>query len=87
MKKITTIQKKIIRTISNKKAREQALSLSQKLQILPYEKIILQACLKLMHGIHYKYAPASFTHTWTLSQDYNNKNNRNLHNENLYSIP
>jgi hypothetical protein len=43
IKKITTIQKKAIRTITNKKAGEHTSPLVQKLKILTYEKTILQA--------------------------------------------
>jgi hypothetical protein len=69
IKKITTIQKKAIRTITNKKARKHTSPLFQKLKILTYEKIILQARLKFMHAIYYRYAPASFNHTWTLNHE------------------
>ncbi len=39
-----------------------------------------------MHAIHYKYAPASFSHTWTLNHERNPENNLNLRNDYSYSI-
>ncbi len=43
-----------------------------------------------MHAIYYKYAPASFNHTWTLNHECNPENNLNLNlnlrNDYSYSI-
>jgi hypothetical protein len=40
-----------------------------------------------MHAIHYKYAPASFNHIWTLNHESNLESNLNLCNNYSYSIP
>jgi hypothetical protein len=71
----------------NKKPRDHTAPLFHKLKILTFEKIILQAKLKLMHSIHYNYAPTSFRNTWILNMERNPENNLNLRNDNLYAIP
>jgi hypothetical protein len=86
-KKITTIQKKAIRTITNKRAREHTEPLFNRLKILTYEKIIAQAKLKFMHAVHHNYAPSSFRNTWLLNHERNPENNLNLRDDNLYAIP
>ena len=34
------------------------------LGILPYDKIVKQEKLKLMHVVYYKYAPKTFVYVW-----------------------
>jgi len=54
-------------------------------QILPFDKIILQSNLALMHSIHYEYAPPALHKLWpknnTRSIEYE------LRNANCYALP
>jgi hypothetical protein len=53
-------------------------------QILPYELLIKQSQLSLMHSIHYKLAPASFRNTWQTNAD--RASDLNFRNANDYHI-
>ena len=57
-------QKKAIRTITKSSYNTHTEPLFQQLNILPLEKIILQAKLTFMHSVYYGHAPNSFANTW-----------------------
>jgi hypothetical protein len=64
VKKIFTIQKKAIRTISNVKSNTHTRPLFENLQILPYPLLQKQFILTFMHSIEYEYGPHTFRENW-----------------------
>jgi hypothetical protein len=81
--KIHKIQKKALRIMTNSKYNEHTGPICLKYNILPFNKIITQAQLLLMHSIHNEYAPPSFDNIWT-----NERNiNAVLRNNNQYTLP
>ena len=84
-KQIETIQKKAIRVITNSKYNDHTAPLFKKLNILPYDKIILQSKLHFMHSIEYEYAPSSFSNIWV--KNINRQINHDLRNNDLYNLP
>jgi hypothetical protein len=57
-------QKKTIRIITNSSYNAHTAPLFANLNILPQDKVIIQAKLSFMHSVYYEYAPSSFTGTW-----------------------
>ena len=64
LKKITTLQKKAVRILSGAKSRDHTEPLFYSLNILPFDKLVLEAKLKFMHSIYYNYSPPSFANIW-----------------------
>jgi hypothetical protein len=64
MNKIKKIQKKAIRIMSNSTYYAHTNPIFAQHQILPYDLLIKQSQLSLMHSIHNKLAPASFRNIW-----------------------
>jgi len=62
--KIFMQQKKAIRIITNSSYNAHTAPLFANLNILPLDKVIIQAKLSFMHSVYYEYAPSSFTGTW-----------------------
>jgi hypothetical protein len=83
--KITLLQKKAIRIITNSTYHEHTAPIFKKLQILTYPKLIQYSKLNFMHSYIYNYCPNSFTNTWTLNTE--RENIPDLRNANLLSIP
>jgi hypothetical protein len=83
--KISKIQKKAIRLITNSNYNAHTAPLFLAHGILPYEKLITFAQLNLMHSVHYAYAPRSFENTWLTNTNRNPE--RNLRNANEYNLP
>jgi hypothetical protein len=84
-KQIEKIQKKAIRTITKSKYNEHTGPLFKDLNILPYDKLILQAKLHFMHAIRYNYAPRSFDGVWELNNT--RQQQHDLRNGNDYILP
>ena len=85
LEKLTKIQKKALRIVTNSSYREHTAPLFTKHQILPLEKIILQAKLHFMHSIHYNYAPSTLQLSWPRNSE--RDIDHNLRNSNDYTIP
>ena len=85
IKKILTLQKKAIRSISHAKYNDHTHPLFSELKILPFDKILLQRKLLFMHGIIYEYGIKTFEDTWPM----NNARflHQNLRNEYDLTIP
>jgi len=83
--KIATLQKKIIRIVTNSSYRAHSQPLFSQLKILPFFKLIEQSKLLFMHSIHFKYAPLTFKDTW-LKNDSRNLSQQ-LRNSDQYIIP
>jgi len=64
MNKIKKIQKKAIRIMSNSTYYAHTNPIFAQHQILPYDLLIKQSQLSLMHSLHNKLAPASFRNIW-----------------------
>jgi hypothetical protein len=62
--KISKIQKKAIRIMTNSSYNAHTQPIFLKNNLLPFEQLITQAQLMFMHSIEYKYAPASFNNIW-----------------------
>ncbi len=58
------MQKKAIRIITKSHYNAHTEPLFKSLNILTYEKIIMQAQLSLMHSVFHGYAPNSFVNVW-----------------------
>ena len=85
IEKISKMQKKAIRIITNSSYTAHTDPLFKQLNILTFKNIITQANLHLMHSIHYKYAPVSFNNFWQTNTSRNTQHNlRNTHD---YTIP
>ena len=84
-KKMKTLQKKAIRTITKSKSHEHTEPLFKQLGILPYEKIVQMSKLHFMHAVRYKYAPDTFQSTWQLNSNRNVE--YELRNATDYSLP
>jgi Reverse transcriptase (RNA-dependent DNA polymerase) len=85
LKKITIMQKKVVRAICNAKYNDHTEPLFQQLSILPFEKLIMYTKSLLMHSIIHKYGPKSLHNQWI----FNNERNVNieLRNENDIYVP
>ena len=71
IKKISILQKKAIRIISNAGYRDHTESLFLNLNILPFEKLMIQSKLIFMHQIAYNYCHISFENIWPKNSDRN----------------
>ena len=58
--RISKIQKKAIRIVTKSKKYEHTGPIFKAIDVLPFEKLMLQSKLLFMHSIHYGYAPDSF---------------------------
>jgi hypothetical protein len=67
--RISKMQKKVIRIISNATYNAHTAPLFANLHIMPYTSIIKHAKLTIMHSYHYKYILASFAGTWQTNAD------------------
>ena len=83
--KITLLQKKAIRIISNSTYHEHTAPIFKKLQILTYPKLIHYSKLNFMHSYTYNYCPNSFANTWT--QNIEREDIPYLRNANLLTVP
>jgi len=83
--KISKIQKKAVRIVTNSKYNAHTTPLFFQHKILPFEKIIKMAKLQFMHSIYYEYAPVSFVNIWTKNNVRNL--NQNLRNDELFMLP
>jgi hypothetical protein len=83
--KISKLQKKAIRIINCKKYNDHTAPIFKRLKILPYEQIIRQAKLKMMHSVTYNYAPPSFRNIWPRNIERNIE--YDLRNNNMYTVP
>jgi hypothetical protein len=64
LNKLTLIQKKAIRIISNANYRAHTAPLFTQLNILPVDMMIKYSTLKLMHSFYHNTMPTSFNETW-----------------------
>ena len=85
--KITIMQKKAIRTITNSKASAHTDPLFSELKILQYNKIIYQSQMLFFHSIHYDYAPRIFANTWIKNSQRVHDHDYNLRNAEDYFVP
>ena len=83
--KITLLQQKAIRIISNSTYHEHTAPIFKKLQILTYTKLIHYSKLNFMHSYTYNYCPNSFDNTWT--QNIEREDIPYLRNANLLTVP
>jgi hypothetical protein len=83
--RISKIQKKVIRIITNSTYNAHTAPLFLQHNILPYEKLITYSQLNFMHSVSNKYAPASFEKTW--QKNINRIPEVNLRNAEAYSLP
>ena len=83
--RVKILQKKAIRVVTGSKSREHTNPLFKNLGILPYDKIVKQAKLKLMHAVYYKYAPKTFANIWQTNVD--RDLDYNLRNMNDFTLP
>lgn len=85
IQKISRVQKKAIRIISNKGYLEHTAPLFKSLKILSYQQLITFSKLNFMHSVAYNYCPSSFSNVWIS----NNERNEtiNLRNADLLAIP
>ncbi len=64
LKRITILQKKVIRLINKTNTTAHTEELFKSSNILPFDKLILKAKLLFMHSICYNYAPKTFSNTF-----------------------
>jgi hypothetical protein len=85
IQKITRIQKKAVRIISNKQYREHTAPIFRSLKILTYQQLSVYSKLNFMHSVIYNYCPPSFIDIWKP----NNERNEipNLRNADQLAIP
>ncbi len=84
LKRITILQKKVIRIINKAKSSDHTDILFKNCGILPFNKLIIQAKLHFMHAICYNYAPPTFNDVFTINQ---NNEVYNLRTRAMYSTP
>ena len=58
------MQKKAIRIVTKSKKLDHTGPLFKEIDVLPFEKLMLQSKLLFMHAVHNDYAPASFKHVF-----------------------
>ncbi len=85
LNKITALQKKAIRIITKSSSSTHTPPLFLRSHILPFDKLLTQSKLLFMHSISYKYAPESFSGTWTKNETRNNE--YQLRNDDLVTLP
>ena len=64
IKRITVMQKKVIRLITFSHYNAHTEPLFKQLKILPFEKILFESKMKFMHAIYNNIAPPSFNNVW-----------------------
>ncbi len=84
LKRITVLQKKVIRLINKAKTLDHTDILFKNSNILPFNKLITQAKLHFMHSICYNYAPKSFTDIFKTNQ---NNDIYNLRTRAQFTVP
>ena len=85
LNRITKLQKKAIRIVTNSTYNAHTANLFQSFKILPFEKIIYFNKLIFMHSVKYGYVHTSFQNTWQLNE--NRDINYELRNTNDFAIP
>jgi Reverse transcriptase (RNA-dependent DNA polymerase) len=85
LNRITIMQKKVIRAISNEKYNAHTKPLFNMLNILPFDKLITLTKSTLTHSVIHKYGPAALHDQWTFNADRNR--NLELRNEHDLYIP
>jgi len=85
IQKITNLQKKAIRICTNSNYTAHTAPLFKQLGILPYNKLITQSNLHIMHSAHFKYAPAPFHNLWPTNLSRNLT--QSLRNTDEYWVP
>jgi hypothetical protein len=83
--RISKLQKKAIRIISNVNSTTHTENLFKNLGILPFEKLITQSRLHLMHSIVNNYCPNSFLNIFSTNATRNN--GHTLRNDNEFILP
>lgn len=83
--KISKLQKKAIRIITNSTYTAHTEPLFERLNILNYDKLITFSQLKIMHSVHYNYAPLTLTSAWNTNEHRNT--HHELRNAHDYTIP
>ena len=82
IKRVLTLQKKAVRIISNAKYNDHSAPLFCKLNILPFDKLLLFRKMCFMHKIIYGHPHCSFNQIWTANTgrnvQYNLRNNNQL---------
>jgi hypothetical protein len=82
---LNALQKKAIRIITKSSSSTHTPPLFLRSHILPFDKLLTQSKLLFMHSISYKYAPESFSGTWTKNETRNNE--YQLRNDDLFTLP
>jgi len=81
--RLTVLQKKAIRTITNSKYNDHTAELFQRLKIMPIDKLFTYNKLMFMHSVKHGYCHPSFSNTWTLNlnrqENYNLRNLEDFH--------
>ena len=85
MKRITILQKKAIRLITNSSYNSHTKPLFEKLKILPFDDILHEQKMIFMHSVYNNYAPVSFSNIWTKNND--REQQYELRNENNFLLP
>ena len=85
MKRITILQKKAIRLITNSSYNSHTKPLFEKLKILPFVDILHEQKMIFMHSVYNNYAPVSFSNIWTKNND--REQQYELRNENNFLLP
>ena len=85
IKRICTLQKKAIRTITLSKYNDHTAPIFFNLKILPFNKIIYLQNLKYMHSIVYEYAHVSFANM--CSRNISRPSEYELRNSNDFTLP
>jgi len=83
--RLSKVQKKAIRVITNSNYNAHTAPLFVENKILPFEKLLKQGLLNFMHSIHFNYAPKSFEDVWNQNVDRNL--NVTLRNDENYRVP
>jgi hypothetical protein len=85
LQKITRIQKKAVRIITNKHYLEHTAPIFISLKILTYQELITYSKLTFMHSVIYRYCPISFKDVWKTNNERNDM--PELRNANLLTVP
>ena len=84
-KRITILQKKAIRLLTNSSYNSHTKPLFEKLKILPFDDILYEQKMIFMHSVYNNYAPVSFSNVWT--KNIEREQQYELRNENNYVLP
>ena len=85
LNRISKIQKKAVRIITKSKKYEHTGPLLKSIDVLPFDKLMLQSKLLFMHSIHNSYAPNSFKNMFIKNNDRDVA--YELRNEGAYVVP